>query len=228
MEFTYNENRFYKKTILAIKLFFLSYHFLCVYIDIRNIEKNYNFIYYLIAIFTKFLSICNNIRYEIAFSKIMGKTFNTVGDFLLWKKNNELFKFTMVLNSLEMTSHILFFIVTSGYRYSIEPDYISYSLSCIILNINAILYMVFVLFIFIFFCLLYIPSHYKSIINTNSVYNINLSITEKIDINKECCICFDKNTNPWIDLNCKHDFHQICLNEWLKQKRTCPICRDII
>ena len=152
MEFTYNESRLYKKTILVINLIFLLYIFLSLYIDFYKIEKNSQFILFIITIFTKFLSISNNIRYEIAFINIIGKTFNTVEEYLSWKKDNELFKVTIGLECFEITSHILFLIITKGYYFSIDHNYINYSLSCLILNIYAVLYAFYIFCLLIFFC----------------------------------------------------------------------------
>jgi len=48
----------------------------------------------------------------------------------------------------------------------------------------------------------------------------------------DCCpVCFDlihldhENVKK---TQCEHTFHESCLNEWLTNKRTCPVCRAII
>lgn len=133
----------------------------------------------------------------------------------------------MGIECCEITSHIFFLILTKGYNFSIDNNYISYSLSCLILNIYALLYAFYIICLLIFFCTFYIPSYYKSNID-NNINNLNISINETIDINKECCICYEKNTNIWINLKCNHEFHKICLNQWLIKNRTCPICRDLL
>ncbi len=39
----------------------------------------------------------------------------------------------------------------------------------------------------------------------------------------------DFNTNDAIvTTECGHVFHQVCCEEWLKQARTCPVCRTDI
>ena len=49
-----------------------------------------------------------------------------------------------------------------------------------------------------------------------------------------CSICLieinNKNNYTDIKLNCKHknNFHIDCLNNWLKKKKNCPICRSKI
>ena len=44
-----------------------------------------------------------------------------------------------------------------------------------------------------------------------------------------CSICFEiLEDTPTIShkrLPCNHDFHEHCLGEWLRQSRSCPICR---
>ncbi|CAK79891.1 unnamed protein product (macronuclear) [Paramecium tetraurelia] len=45
--------------------------------------------------------------------------------------------------------------------------------------------------------------------------------------NKNCVICmidFKKSNNVKI-LHCLHQFHAKCINQWLKQKGECPVCR---
>ena len=59
-----------------------------------------------------------------------------------------------------------------------------------------------------------------------------------IELNKEkenlCCICLEKihdiDTNSvTLLLNCKHKFHNICIDKWLQYKKyTCPYCRNKI
>ena len=39
-----------------------------------------------------------------------------------------------------------------------------------------------------------------------------------------CSICLDINTK--MELSCFHRFHRRCLDEQLKHKRECPVCRS--
>jgi E3 ubiquitin-protein ligase RNF38/44 len=43
----------------------------------------------------------------------------------------------------------------------------------------------------------------------------------------DCCICLDRiNTGQVVrKLECRHYFHKGCVDKWLKQKATCPICQ---
>lgn len=44
---------------------------------------------------------------------------------------------------------------------------------------------------------------------------------------RECCICMEEFTaQDWlVKTPCKHVFHKPCCREWLRQARTCPVCR---
>ena len=44
-----------------------------------------------------------------------------------------------------------------------------------------------------------------------------------------CSICLDIFNDTDIHLTpCKHKFHKNCLNEWLKQRSSCPNCRKLL
>jgi len=54
------------------------------------------------------------------------------------------------------------------------------------------------------------------------------TLLENINKLKECIICFQpiENLQDYPDLNCDHNqFHERCLNTWLNENQTCPICR---
>ena len=64
--------------------------------------------------------------------------------------------------------------------------------------------------------------------STMSRYVIKLE--EKNDSIDECTICLedlDKNNLVKI-LKCGHEFHTKCIHDWMKIKKTCPICRKKI
>eukprot|EP00522_Entomoneis_paludosa_P018258 CAMPEP_0172450520 /NCGR_PEP_ID=MMETSP1065-20121228/8822_1 /TAXON_ID=265537 /ORGANISM="Amphiprora paludosa, Strain CCMP125" /LENGTH=946 /DNA_ID=CAMNT_0013202309 /DNA_START=140 /DNA_END=2980 /DNA_ORIENTATION=+ len=46
----------------------------------------------------------------------------------------------------------------------------------------------------------------------------------------ECCICMEdfKSQDVLVETSCKHVFHKHCCREWLRQARTCPVCRTDI
>lgn len=61
--------------------------------------------------------------------------------------------------------------------------------------------------------------------NTKHIKNI------KSSGKNSCTICIDKmkkNDNCVILTNCKHTFHNICLQLWTYHSDSCPLCRTII
>ena len=77
-----------------------------------------------------------------------------------------------------------------------------------------------------------------SVINRNNVRYLSQSDFNKlrikklkININKkeegECPICFDNITlkDKIYKIPCEHKFHIICINSWLDDNNTCPLCR---
>jgi hypothetical protein len=47
------------------------------------------------------------------------------------------------------------------------------------------------------------------------------------DVSKECCICMEDfiETDTIVKTACTHLYHRHCLADWLRQARTCPVCR---
>ncbi|CAD8106050.1 unnamed protein product [Paramecium primaurelia] len=44
---------------------------------------------------------------------------------------------------------------------------------------------------------------------------------------KNCSICLEDILEKRADLKCSHSFHQECIENWLKQRQKCPICKRI-
>jgi len=47
------------------------------------------------------------------------------------------------------------------------------------------------------------------------------------DQREECIICSDNDAftyKSWIKLGCNHFFHRHCINLWLEERPTCPLC----
>jgi len=45
------------------------------------------------------------------------------------------------------------------------------------------------------------------------------------DAEKECVICQEEKRGQWRALPCAHVFHEHCVQEWLRQNPSCPVCR---
>ncbi|XP_041808110.1 E3 ubiquitin-protein ligase TTC3 isoform X2 [Chelmon rostratus] len=48
-----------------------------------------------------------------------------------------------------------------------------------------------------------------------------------LNVEDPCIICHDDmSPDSMFVLECRHSFHEECIRPWLKEKRTCPTCRD--
>ena len=53
--------------------------------------------------------------------------------------------------------------------------------------------------------------------------NSNVYIKENI----QCCICYQDDNKVTRKLKCGHEFHLDCIELWLTEKNSCPICRKV-
>jgi len=229
MEFIYDDKRICKKTMLLIKFTTILYHFISLYINFSNIQKDNIFIYYISTIFLTFCCACNNARYEYAHMKIYGNPFSSIDEFTQWKKNHTFIRTTYFLNNFEMILHILFFCMTIKHISFINKNILFYSISWIILYFYAFIYFLIIICGCILCCTLN-TSVVHMILTDKSNIQPTLSpyIPVNIDTSKECCICMDKNTNNWVDIPCGHSFHNECIIQWYQTSNTCPICRSAL
>ena len=56
---------------------------------------------------------------------------------------------------------------------------------------------------------------------------VKIEIEEELEDNT-CIICFDDVSSEKRTLTCNHSYHKKCINEWIKTKNSCPICRCVI
>lgn len=71
---------------------------------------------------------------------------------------------------------------------------------------------------------IFLPGDNDSDINKIDIYLISSSFTPKKK--HYCTICLDKNKEKIIKFDiCKHKFHKICIEEWIQNNNTCPLCR---
>lgn len=71
----------------------------------------------------------------------------------------------------------------------------------------------------------------KFILNNNSQRKTLPQKTSNMEPEVKCSICLRDETSqddadPLTYISkCLHEFHESCINEWIKIKRSCPICR---
>ena len=41
---------------------------------------------------------------------------------------------------------------------------------------------------------------------------------------KECIICLDDVKTEWRQLECQHQYHKQCIEDWITIRATCPLC----
>ena len=59
--------------------------------------------------------------------------------------------------------------------------------------------------------------------------NNNDTTTTTTPKEDRCTICLENlSSNKTESFPCQHIFHRICLEEWFKIERTCPMCRKIL
>jgi hypothetical protein len=170
----------------------------------------------------------------------LGHIFASHEEFLRWKNKQKLKNITYVLIVSEQSMHI-YFVIKTITKFEMDTNQILYSISYLIIYSYTILTIVVITSIIIFCCVFNIFISFSSLFqnynpntNTNNerdavLNNLNtintLDIVIYIDDKKECCICLDKNNNEWIRTQCSHEFHKICITNWYKTNKTCPVCR---
>ena len=63
--------------------------------------------------------------------------------------------------------------------------------------------------------------------NYSDLIETKISINKLNEENNRCIICYEyfKDNDNAIFLPCFHVFHSKCINEWLKNKDNCPLCK---
>lgn len=59
---------------------------------------------------------------------------------------------------------------------------------------------------------------------------INEATKDVLHINETCCICLSQyeDENVILRTACNHDFHKICLVQWMWENKNCPLCKKEI
>ncbi len=62
---------------------------------------------------------------------------------------------------------------------------------------------------------------------TNTTTNvIREQVKEEIETKHKCVICFEELKDKIKTLTCCHVFHPKCINTWLFENQSCPVCRE--
>jgi len=246
-EFVYDEKRSWKKCHILTKSLLLGYHITSILVSIALIETNdHLFISYCIALIGMSISTFNLIRYEYAHYKIYGRIFRSLEEFKFWRMK-QLPVLNYVFKGLEIMLQIYFLIVSWPLKFD---TFAAYEVSIGLLQIQVILLIMLGALMTMFSCCIAIcaAGHSVQVASVTSVASssrqvqlhhpapppntltsttIIISCETFTDSVRECCICLDKNTTPWITTRCMHSFHQECLAHWTQNNRTtCPVCRS--
>ncbi len=62
--------------------------------------------------------------------------------------------------------------------------------------------------------------------NVTSNQVIKQQVKNEIKTNHKCVVCLDFLNNKIKTLTCCHVFHPKCINTWLFENQTCPVCRE--
>lgn len=237
-EFVYDEKRSFKKCHVLTKCMLLVYHITSIVASIPRIETNDTlFISYCIALIGMLISTLNTVRYEHAHYKIYGQIFSSLEEFKFWRRK-QLPVLNYVFGGLELILQIYFLIASWPLKFD---TFAAYEVSIGMLQIQVILLIMLGALMTMFSCCIAICAGHSIQITPssrpvplqgaapppNSLTTIIISCETFTDSGGECCICLDKNTNPWVTTRCSHSFHQECIVNWTRNNRaTCPICRS--
>jgi hypothetical protein len=214
-----NDKRIYYKIILILNICFLFYNLVCIFIDIKYIDRNIQFYHYIITLFSIFLSTTNNTYYEYLYYKNYGRIFSSIEEYKIWKKQNKNYA-KYIFKCCEYLCLITF--LFSSLPIGINNNTNLYIINIFLMQLLAI-FIIFIIFIYTCFFIGIICSGIFFTKKTN-VYKETI-ITKFNNLNEECVICLDINEKTWIKTHCNHSYHEECFNEWIKINKSCPICR---
>ena len=234
--FFYNEKRICTRLCLCMKVggfaFYTAGAITCAK---RNDAP---FIAYCSMLVGMFATICNSARYECAFYKKYGTTFNSIHDFNAWK----LQQMPNLRYLFEMIEHVItccFFVKAWPLQFPTHDDDPHSTVSICELSMTVFKIQVIARFVVYLLALVFVVCMYVSFRNFHTAYNHAPAHAQTnaahdvhpiesfyfMDAQTECCICLDKTAEMWTMTRCAHSFHRKCLSSWTQTTETCPVCR---
>lgn len=73
------------------------------------------------------------------------------------------------------------------------------------------------------------PSHTEHVPSWELCSNRNSKAKRKRSVQAEntvCTVCYDELNGDLKTLSCQHKFHVVCIGRWLREKQSCPVCRQ--
>jgi len=148
------------------------------------------------------------------------RTFVSILQFEIWRSEtcfHYLRKATIITYSFWNLGYVIYFLVTRPLLNSLLSKALVYFL------------IVTTLFRYLGFILGWMFFSVMNLLN-RPVQNQSVMMAVRVERNvtpseDECSICLEKNEEEWAALQCHHKFHYECLNRWIMNHNSCPICR---
>lgn len=243
--FVYDEKRKFNQLCLVFKMIGFIFYSRTTVICVNDKL----FPWFCIVSSMMFVSICNTLRYEYAFYKVYGTTFQSIDAFKEWKIQQKPHIKT-VLDCIEFLIKVVYLYksippLTFGmYDENDDKKFSECVFGGTLLKLHIMVIMAgysIVALLLIFICTdivyrrMWAPRQPRDAAILNSAINAQNArvsavqpIAVVIDKETECCICLEKNDKMWITTRCTHSFHATCVAEWMKRNPSCPVCRTNI
>lgn len=191
------------------------------------------------AFLLEYIGIICSFSMLIIYFKNYGKHFEDISDLQKWKITFVIYKmkifnyFLLTIINIIITILCLTFLRVNG-QLEYVRIIIFYISFVSILKISLVsLYFIYLSYV--------ILKHNRSLRRQVELNNIKIEFNfkkiERNQIDEPCCICLEldiqnpsnslNQLNQWIELDCKHKFHEICIEPWLQKNNSCPLCRNI-
>jgi hypothetical protein len=232
--FVYDEKRKFNQLCLIFKMIGFGFYSRTAIICVN--DKLFS--WFCMVSGTMFVSICNTLRYEYAFYKVYGTTFQSIDAFKSWKTQQKPHIKT-VLDCVEFILKAVYFYKSLPLTFSMYDDTDDKKFSeCVfcgtLLKLHVMIIMAGYSVVVLFLTGIYTDFAFRRLSsprqpmdaqNQNAITAVR-PIAIVIDNETECCICLEKNENHWITAHCTHAFHAKCILEWEQRNQSCPICRS--